>query len=304
MSSVTLASPQRTVPWQPQKTGARRVAAKPARTARITRCAAGVLRIRTAQKQAATASPSPCHPIGRRPPNRSILRHQANSVTMRISTAGMCNLRQLTRANLVRRRSVNTPPHQSNDRWPRSAQPCGRRRHPARRFLEKFGRNLGAPLPSRLEFVPIILNAIQWFAYLTWFSSRLGRLQRPQKVQNILLLIFGEMVEASHDAVSFGARAGVLCNRFHQVLGPSIVQKENSLTYSPKRGCSKFVGPGAALDNIVRQLGTHMVHQEVRIQVRVLVAQGVSVIGRGSSHGLGMAKRASHADKQAMSALY
>ena len=31
-----------------------------------------------------------------------------------------------------------------------------------------------APIPSRLDFVPTVLNAIQWFGYLLWFSSRLG----------------------------------------------------------------------------------------------------------------------------------
>ena len=96
-----------------------------------------------------------------------------------------------------------------------------------------------------------------------------GNLQRAKEVEEILLLLWGELfVEQVDDCIRFRPASGVLLNRMQQAAvrrrGPSVVQEENALAYAPERRSSKFIAAGAPLRNAIRQSRTHVVHQQVR----------------------------------------
>lgn len=55
-----------------------------------------------------------------------------------------------------------------------------------------------------------------------------------------------------------------------EVAGSAVVQKEESLATPPQRSGAKLIGPCRPLRNPVAKY-THVVHQQVREQVRCLV---------------------------------
>src|SRR5580765_5991756 len=58
-----------------------------------------------------------------------------------------------------------------------------------------------------------------------------------------------------------------------QIVGPPVVQQEQALTQSPERRRAELVRAGAALDDIVGKRGSHVMHQQVRVQIHRLSAQ-------------------------------
>jgi hypothetical protein len=56
-------------------------------------------------------------------------------------------------------------------------------------------------------------------------------------------------------------------DRFYQVSGSSIMQEEDSLPQSPKRGRSELVAFGASLPDVIGESRTHAVQQQVREKI-------------------------------------
>ena len=58
-------------------------------------------------------------------------------------------------------------------------------------------------------------------------------LERPQEIQDVLLIGFRKFCEIIDYAIRFRALTRVLLNRIHQVASSSVVQKEQPLPGSP-----------------------------------------------------------------------
>src|SRR6266699_2773169 len=69
-----------------------------------------------------------------------------------------------------------------------------------------------------------------------------------------------------------------------QIAGPAVVQEEDSLSNAPQRSAPEHVALGGALRDIVRQPGSHMMNQKIRVEVDRLVLQGFALHRRGSHH--------------------
>ena len=78
-----------------------------------------------------------------------------------------------------------------------------------------------------------------------------------------------ETVVEADDAIGFGALALVLFDGVNQatVVGPgaAIVQEENALADAPQGCGTEFVATGSALGDVVRETGTHVMHEQVRV---------------------------------------
>jgi hypothetical protein len=57
-------------------------------------------------------------------------------------------------------------------------------------------------------------------------------------------------------------------NSLKQVARAAVMQEKQALPDAPQRDGSELVRPGGALDDVVGEPGTHMVHQQVGEQVR------------------------------------
>src|SRR5712692_5271652 len=86
-------------------------------------------------------------------------------------------------------------------------------------------------------------------------------LQRSQEVEDILLLLSRERIEGCDRPISFRARTGVCQDRLQQIRSPSVMQEEDPLSQSPKRTAAEFIGPRGALNDIVGQPRSHVMHQ-------------------------------------------
>src|SRR5215472_6986910 len=112
------------------------------------------------------------------------------------------------------------------------------------------------------------------------------------------------MVVVVHHSVGFRTGTGVLLDGLNQVLRAPIVQEKDSLPQSPQRSGAKFVRPGAALNNVVRQSRTHVVNGEVGKEIRILVAQAIAEDRHGSLHARRMAKRTAETGEKATPGLH
>ena len=109
-------------------------------------------------------------------------------------------------------------------------------------------------------------------------------LQRPQEIQQILLLLRGELVVETDDCVGFRATAGVLLNGMNQPAvgrsGASIMQKKDTLTETPKGSGAEFVRARAALADVVRQSSSHVMDEQVGEERGSLVGKTGREAGR------------------------
>src|SRR5579863_2589368 len=96
--------------------------------------------------------------------------------------------------------------------------------------------------------------------------------ERPQEVDEVLLIRSAERVEVVNDGIGFGravrnpalTHAGVaemVLNRLDDVGSAAIMQEEDPLAYSPQGRRAKLVARGVALDDAIRQPRPHMVEQ-------------------------------------------
>src|SRR5215813_6805063 len=81
------------------------------------------------------------------------------------------------------------------------------------------------------------------------------------------------------------------------------MQKENTLADSPERRGAEHIRPGGALDDIVSQVSPHVVNQQVGVKIDRLVAQGVALDDRRSSHLRSVACDATHGGKEVSATL-
>ena len=80
-------------------------------------------------------------------------------------------------------------------------------------------------------------------------------LERTQEVQEILLLLWSEVVvEIADDPVRFGARAGVLLDGVEEILCAPVMEEEDALPEAPEWRGTEFVGACAALRNAIGQV--------------------------------------------------
>jgi len=129
-------------------------------------------------------------------------------------------------------------------------------------------------------------------------------LQRPQKVQQILLLLLGQMVVVVDHAIGFRAGAGVLRDGLYQVLRAAVVQEEDALAQSPQWCGAEFIRSGAPLNDVVRQSRTHVMYGEIGEEIRLDIAQSSVVVGDGGLHAGRVAECAADAGKQAAAVLH
>ena len=67
--------------------------------------------------------------------------------------------------------------------------------------------------------------------------------------------------------------AEMVFNRLDQVRGSSVVKEEHPLAQSPERGGTKLIAPSASLGDIVGELRSHVVEEEIGEQVCLNVAE-------------------------------
>ena len=96
-------------------------------------------------------------------------------------------------------------------------------------------------------------------------------LQRAQEVQNVLLLLYFQLVELFDHPDCLAAGAAMVADRFKQIAGPSIMEKENPLPHAPERSRSKLIWPRSTLRDAVRQSPTHVVDQEIGKEIHRLI---------------------------------
>src|SRR5262249_51454232 len=93
------------------------------------------------------------------------------------------------------------------------------------------------------------------------------------EVEDVLLASLTEVVEPGDDAVSLGPIAGMRFDRLQQVFGASVMQEEDTLADAPQRRRPELATVGATLCDTILQANAHIVDQQVRIQVDLLIAQ-------------------------------
>jgi hypothetical protein len=71
--------------------------------------------------------------------------------------------------------------------------------------------------------------------------------ERPQEIDDFLLLLRSQPVEMFDDPICLAATAPMILDGLHQVGGPSIVEEEDALPDAPERSGSELVGTGATL---------------------------------------------------------
>jgi hypothetical protein len=83
------------------------------------------------------------------------------------------------------------------------------------------------------------------------FIRGLYSLERPQEIDNFLLLLRAQLIEMFDDLICLTARAPVGFDGLYQVGRPSIVEEENALSDAPQGSGSELVGACAALCDAV-----------------------------------------------------
>jgi len=85
-------------------------------------------------------------------------------------------------------------------------------------------------------------------------------LERPQEINDFLLLLSSQPSEMFDDLICFAATALVISDGVHQVGRPSIVEEEDALSDAPEGSCAEFVGAGATLRDAVGEAFAHVVN--------------------------------------------
>jgi len=78
-----------------------------------------------------------------------------------------------------------------------------------------------------------------------------NELQGPQEIDDLLLLLSFQFIEAVDDHVGFAAFALVSLDGFNQIRRASIMKEEHALPHAPERSGSKLVRTSSALCNAV-----------------------------------------------------
>src|SRR5215471_5093774 len=99
-----------------------------------------------------------------------------------------------------------------------------------------------------------------------WY--KLLALERPQEIDDFLLLLNTQLIEMFDDLICLAAAALVILDGFHQVSRASIMEEEDALSGAPERSGSELVGTGPTLRNAIGQAVAHVVDNKVRVKIR------------------------------------
>src|SRR6266852_708423 len=94
-------------------------------------------------------------------------------------------------------------------------------------------------------------------------QAQANRLERPQEVDDVLLLPSGQPIETADDLICLAIVAPVSFNSLHQIACPSVMEEKDALPDTPERSCSELIGTCGTLRDAVRKTSTHMVDEEV-----------------------------------------
>src|SRR5258708_30520795 len=67
-------------------------------------------------------------------------------------------------------------------------------------------------------------------------------LERAQEVDDVLLLLSGELIETLHDFICLAIAAPVGLDSLHQIASPSVVEEKDALPDTPSRAGRKPTG--------------------------------------------------------------
>src|SRR5262245_25150105 len=98
-------------------------------------------------------------------------------------------------------------------------------------------------------------------------------LERPQEINDVLLLLSSQPKETFDDLICLAAIALVISDGFHQVSRPSIMEEEDALSDAPERSGSELVGAGTTLRDSVGEAFAHVVDEKVRVKIRRLIGK-------------------------------
>jgi hypothetical protein len=71
-------------------------------------------------------------------------------------------------------------------------------------------------------------------------------LERPQEIDDFLLLLSAQLIETFDDFICLAATAPVSSDGVYQVVGPSFMEEEDTLSDVPEGSCSEVVGAAPA----------------------------------------------------------
>jgi len=108
-------------------------------------------------------------------------------------------------------------------------------------------------------------------------------LERPQEINNLLLLPSVQLMEMFDDLICLAARALVISDSVYQVGRPSVMEEEDALSDAPEGSGAELVGAGAALRDAVGEAFAHVVDEKVRIKIRRLMGKRSTRAGRGAA---------------------
>src|SRR5580765_7559069 len=97
--------------------------------------------------------------------------------------------------------------------------------------------------------------------------------QRPQEVEQVLLLSLAQHVEVGDGAIRLREHASVRPDGRDQIGRPAVVQEEQPLTESPERRGPELSRSGLTLAYTVGQSDAHVVDDQIRKEVDRLVAE-------------------------------
>ena len=139
---------------------------------------------------------------------------------------------------------------------------------PAKNPCRRTGRRAGTAPPCRAS-------------YGTGFS-----LERPQEINDFLLLLSSQPNETFDDLICLAAIALVISDGFYQLGRPSIMEEEDALSDAPERSGSELVGAGATLRDSVGETFAHAMDEKVRVKIHRLIGKRSARAGRGAARDL------------------
>ena len=96
-------------------------------------------------------------------------------------------------------------------------------------------------------------------------------LERPQEIDDFLLLLSAQLIETFNDVICLAATAPVSSDDIYQVSGPSVMEEEDTLSDAPEGSCSELVGAGSALRDAIGEAFAHVVNEKVREKIHRLI---------------------------------
>src|SRR5262245_62091006 len=95
----------------------------------------------------------------------------------------------------------------------------------------------------------------------------LTELERTQEVQQRLLVTPRQRIVVLDHLVGFRPAAGVLRDRYFQVVGASVVQEEDALTDAPQRSRAELAATSTTLRDAIREPVSHVMHGKIAVRL-------------------------------------